>query len=146
MWGREAVGRSEAVGKRAVPGAGEEDPRVLALQAGVARLRRELDGYPAVLSDRRTAEDGLDALAAMAGAGVPDVRELRYALLQVVGAVGSVSAFAEAMTDVRNAVELFGEPAQRAPAPRAPTASEAAAAEAGPAAAGACAGSGEEAG
>lgn len=107
------MGRSEAVGQRIVPGSGDEDPRVLTLQRKVTRLRGELDEYPHELCDRRIAEEGLDALAAMAAAGVPDVPELRYALLQVVGAVGSVSALAEATAAVRNAVELFGEPAPR---------------------------------
>lgn len=107
------MGRSEAVGQRIGPESGEEDPRVSALQLSVIGLRRELDGYLPELCDRRIAEEGLDALAAMAGAGVPDVRELRNALLQVVGALGSVSALAKATAGVRNAVELFGEPAPR---------------------------------
>lgn len=113
------MGRSEAVGQRIGPGSGEEDPRVSALQVSVAGLRGELDEYRPDLCDRRIAEEGLDALSAMAGAGVPDVRELRNALLQIVGALGSVSALAKATARLRNAVELFGEPAprQRRPSP-----------------------------
>lgn len=111
------MGRSEAVGQRIGPESGEEDPRVSALQVSVTGLRRELDEYRPDLCDRLIAEEGLDALAAMAGAGVPDVRELRNALLQVVGALGSVSALAEATAKVRNAVELFGEPAPRRNSP-----------------------------
>ncbi|MGW7520155.1 DUF5955 family protein [Streptomyces sp. NPDC054796] len=86
------------------------DPRVSELGRAVTRLRRELDSYPADLRDREAAEDALDALGAMAGAGVPEVTRLRQSLLLVAAAVGSVSALAAALADVRNAVELFGEP------------------------------------
>ena len=76
----------------------------------MVRLRRELDAYPVDLLDRSTAEDALDALAEMAGAGVPEVTLLRRALLLVAAALGSVSALGAALADVRNAVELFGDP------------------------------------
>nr|WP_240979290.1 DUF5955 family protein [Streptomyces sp. HNM0574] len=103
---------------------GAADPRVAGLCASVGRLRDELDAYPAELRDRRIAEEALDALAAMATAGVPDVQELRFALLQVAGAVGSVSALSDSVAAVRHAVELFGDPAPTVPEPRPPEAGE----------------------
>ncbi|MGW8377056.1 DUF5955 family protein [Streptomyces sp. ODS28] len=86
-----------------------EDPRVAALRRAVTRLRGELDAYPADLRDRCTAEEQLAALEEMARGG-PEVPELRHALLLVASAVGSVSALAAALADVRKAVELFGDP------------------------------------
>jgi hypothetical protein len=105
------VVRSDAVGQRAirVPDAAE-DPRVSGLSAAVARLRAELDAYPARLHDRRAAEDELDALDVQIAEGVPSADGLRHSLLLIVAAVGSVSALADALSGLRNAVELFGEP------------------------------------
>ncbi|MCZ7457111.1 DUF5955 family protein [Streptomyces sp. WMMC940] len=87
-----------------------EDPRVTELRAAVARLRRELAAHPAEFADRGIAEDELAAMDAMALSGVPEIRRLRRSLLLIAGAVGSVSALAAGLTNVRNAVELFGEP------------------------------------
>ncbi|OKK04502.1 hypothetical protein AMK26_14245 [Streptomyces sp. CB03234] len=98
-----------SMGQRRVTGSGE-DPRVTELRAAVSRLRRELAGHPADFVDRGIAEDELAALAAMTLTGVPEVRRLRRSLLLIAGAIGSVSALGAALTDVRHAVELFGEP------------------------------------
>lgn len=76
----------------------------------MARLRAELDAYPAQLHDRHAAEDELAALAAGVAEGVPTVESLRNSLLHIVAAIGSVSALAEALSALRNAIELFGEP------------------------------------
>ncbi|GAA2418389.1 DUF5955 family protein [Streptomyces glaucosporus] len=91
---------------------GQEDPRVVALHRAVTRLRRELAGYRAHLTDRGIAEDELAAVDAMLRAGEPDVARLRHSLLLIAGAIGSVSALSEALGEVRNAVELFGRPAR----------------------------------
>lgn len=96
--------------RAAVDDEGTLDPRVTALRAAVARCRRELAGYRANLPDRHIAEDELSALAAAAAAGVPDVLRLRRGLLVIAGALGSVSALAGALTEVRRAIELFGTP------------------------------------
>jgi Family of unknown function (DUF5955) len=85
-----------------------EDPRVEALRAAVARLQRELAGHPAELSDRSVAEESLAELEAMAASGVPESARLRRTLLLVVGAVGSVSALAPALAEVREVIDLFG--------------------------------------
>ncbi|WP_406863861.1 DUF5955 family protein [Streptomyces sp. HUAS MG47] len=98
-----------SMGQMPVTG-GEEDPRVPGLRAAVARLRRELAGYPVEFTDRGIAEDELAAMDAMAMGGVPEVRRLRRSLLLVAGSVGSVSALTRALGAVRDAVELFGEP------------------------------------
>jgi len=77
----------------------------------VTRLRAELDAYPAQLLDRHAAECELDLLdAQVAGGAAPTAVALRHSLLQIVAAVGSVSALSEALADLRKAVELFGEP------------------------------------
>ncbi|MEN8655985.1 DUF5955 family protein [Streptomyces sp. 21So2-11] len=102
----------KSVEPRRVTGSGE-DPRVTELRAAVSRLRRELAAHPAELSDRAIADDELAALDAMALSGVPEVRRLRRSLLVIAGSVGSVSALAVAMTQVRRAVEIFGEPSPR---------------------------------
>lgn len=103
--------RSDAVGQRAIRVADAgPDPRVAGLSAAVARLRAELDAYPARLHDRRAAEEELDALDTHIAEGVPAAEGLRHSLLLIVAAVGSVSALAEALAHLRNAVELFGEP------------------------------------
>ncbi|WP_418959892.1 DUF5955 family protein [Streptomyces tritici] len=97
------------MGQQQVTGGGQ-DPRVPALRAAVSRLRRELAGYPVEFADRGIAEDELAAMDAMAVGGVPEIRRLRRSLLLVAGSVGSVSALSGALTAVRDAVELFGEP------------------------------------
>ncbi|MZD07488.1 hypothetical protein GTW43_20725 [Streptomyces sp. SID5785] len=88
----------------------DEDPRVAELRSAVSRLRRELAGYAVEFPDRGIAEDELAALDAMARGGAPEVPRLRRSLLLVAGAVGSVSALAPALSQVRGAVELFGGP------------------------------------
>ncbi|MFI9568714.1 DUF5955 family protein [Streptomyces rishiriensis] len=101
-----------SLGHRTVTG-GDEDQRVAELRAAVSRLRRELAAHPAEFPDRIIAEDELAALAAMADHGVPEVPRLRRSLLVIAGAIGSVSALARGLSDVRGAVELFGEPPRR---------------------------------
>ncbi|MGW6476607.1 DUF5955 family protein [Streptomyces sp. NPDC055059] len=91
----------------------EEDPRVTELRAAVSRLRRELAAHPAEFPDRGVAEDELAALDAMAAGGLPEIPRLRRSLLLIAGAIGSVSALAKGLGDVRNAVELFGGPPLR---------------------------------
>ncbi|MEU4270812.1 DUF5955 family protein [Streptomyces sp. NPDC026092] len=99
-----------SVGQRRVTTGGDEDPRVAELRAAVSRLRRELAGHRAEFTDRGIAEDELAALDAMAVSGVPEVRRLRRSLLLIAGSIGSVSALANGLANVRQAVELFGEP------------------------------------
>lgn len=89
------------------------DPRVEALGTAVVRLRVELDAHPAELRDRRAAEDQLDALGAMVRSGTPDVPALRQALLLASAALGSVSALADPLAGLRDAIELFGGPPPR---------------------------------
>jgi hypothetical protein len=91
----------------------DEDPRVTELSSAVSRLRRELATHPAEFPDRGIAEDELAALAAMAVSGIPEIPRLRRSLLLIAGAIGSVSALATGLADVRSAVELFGEPPRR---------------------------------
>ncbi|MGQ4429383.1 MULTISPECIES: DUF5955 family protein [unclassified Streptomyces] len=98
-----------SLGQRSVTGS-DEDPRVAELRTAVSRLRRELAAHPAEFPDRVIAEDELAALAAMTVDGVPEIPRLRRSLLLIAGAIGSVSALARGLTDVRNAVDLFGQP------------------------------------
>ncbi|MEV5956739.1 DUF5955 family protein [Streptomyces sp. NPDC051987] len=97
-----------SLGQRAVTGR-DEDPRVTELRTAVSRLRRELAAHPAEFPDRAIAEDELAALAAMATGGLPEIPRLRRSLLLIAGAIGSVSALSRSLTDVRQAVDLFGE-------------------------------------
>ncbi|MGW4598410.1 DUF5955 family protein [Streptomyces sp. NPDC004457] len=97
----------------------DEDPRVAELRTAVSRLRRELAALPADFPDRGIAEDELAALAAMAAGGRPEIPRLRSSLLLIAGAIGSVSALARGLSEVRCAVDLFGEPPRdRAPGRR----------------------------
>ncbi|MFE7235473.1 DUF5955 family protein [Streptomyces sp. NPDC002405] len=89
---------------------GKEDPRVTELRTAVARLRRELAAHPAEFPDRAIAEDELAALAAMAAHGTPEIPRLRRSLLLIAGSIGSVSALAHGLSQVRTAVDLFAEP------------------------------------
>ncbi|WP_330281854.1 DUF5955 family protein [Streptomyces sp. NBC_00588] len=98
-----------SLGQRPVIGS-DEDPRVAELRTAVSRLRRELAAHPAEFPDRGIAEDELAALAAMTTDGAPEVRRLRRSLLLIAGAIGSVSALARGLSEVRDAVDLFGEP------------------------------------
>ncbi|NEC64935.1 hypothetical protein G3I41_09830 [Streptomyces sp. SID9727] len=102
----------KSVGQERVTGSGE-DPRVVELHTAVSRLRRALAGHPGRFPDRAVAEDELAALDAMARGGAPEIPRLRRSLLLIAGAIGSVSALAAALRDVRVAVDLFGEPPQR---------------------------------
>ncbi len=97
-----------SVGQKRLTGSGE-DPRVAELRMAVSRLRRELAGLPTEFPDRPIAEDELAALDAMAVSGVPEIPRMRRSLLLIAGAIGSVSAVAAALREVRNAVDLFGE-------------------------------------
>lgn len=102
--------RSVRQGAERRPAAGgDEDMRVTALRAAVSRLRRRLALHPADFPDRVIAEEELAALAAMADHGVPEGPRLRRSLLLIAGAIGSVSALSRELTDVRHAVELFGQ-------------------------------------
>ncbi|MEU6511647.1 MULTISPECIES: DUF5955 family protein [unclassified Streptomyces] len=101
-----------SLGQRPVTGRGE-DPRVAELRTAVSRLRRELAALPSEFPDRAIAEDELAALAAMAAGGAPETPRLRGSLLLIAGAIGSVSALARGLKEVRDAVDLFGEPTQR---------------------------------
>ena len=98
-----------SLGQRSVIGS-DEDPRVAGLRTAVSRLRRELAAHPAEFPDRGIAEDELAALAAMTAGGAPEIRRLRRSLLLIAGAIGSVSALAPGLSDVRDAVDLFGDP------------------------------------
>ncbi|RPE39246.1 hypothetical protein EDD90_2233 [Streptomyces sp. Ag109_O5-1] len=98
-----------SLGQRPVTGR-DDDPRVTELRTAVSRLRRELAAHPAEFPDRAIAEDELAALAAMATGGMPEIPRLRRSLLLIAGAIGSVSALSRGLSDVREAVDLFGEP------------------------------------
>ncbi|MFJ8489964.1 DUF5955 family protein [Streptomyces sp. NPDC094038] len=97
-----------SLGQRPVTGS-DEDPRVTELRTAVSRLRRELAAHPAEFPDRAIAEDELAALAAMATGGIPEIPRLRRSLLLIAGAIGSMSALSRGLSDVRQAVDLFGE-------------------------------------
>ncbi|MGA4931491.1 DUF5955 family protein [Streptomyces incarnatus] len=111
---RGCLGRAalRSLGHRPVTG-GEEDPRVTELRTAVSRLRRQLAALRTDFPDRATAEDELAALAAMTSGGSPEIPRLRGSLLLLAGAIGSMSALAGALREVRAAVDLFGEPARR---------------------------------
>ncbi|MCF2535978.1 DUF5955 family protein [Streptomyces nigra] len=98
-----------SLGQRSVTGTGE-DPRVAELRTAVSRLRRELAAHPAEFPDRGIAEEELAALAAMTADGAPEAPRLRRSLLLIAGAIGSVSALSPGLTQVRDAVEMFGSP------------------------------------
>ncbi|MEW1777157.1 DUF5955 family protein [Streptomyces sp. NPDC086777] len=100
-----------SLGQRPVTGS-DEDPRVTELRTAVSRLRRELAAHPAEFPDRAIAEDELAALAAMATGGMPEIPRLRRSLLLIAGAIGSMSALSRGLSDVRQAVDLFGEPSR----------------------------------
>ncbi|MBD0422106.1 DUF5955 family protein [Streptomyces sp. NPDC052309] len=90
-----------------------EDVRVAALRIAVSRLRRQLAVLPADFPDRAVAEEELADLAAMTAHGVPEAPRLYRSLLLIAGAIGSVSALSRGLSDVRHAVELFGDPPRR---------------------------------
>ncbi|MDX2699102.1 hypothetical protein Sipo8835_04365 [Streptomyces ipomoeae] len=101
-----------SLGQKPVTGS-DEDPRVTELRSAVSRLRRELAAHPAEFPDRAVAEDELAALAAMAVSGIPEIPRLRRSLLLIASSIGSVSALSKGLSEVRTAVELFGEPPRR---------------------------------
>ncbi|MER6270289.1 DUF5955 family protein [Streptomyces sp900105755] len=101
-----------SLGQRPVTGS-DEDPRVTELRTAVSRLRRELAAHPAEFPDRAIAEDELAALAAMATGGLPEIPRLRRSLLLIAGAIGSMSALSRGLSEVRQAVDLFGETPRR---------------------------------
>jgi hypothetical protein len=82
---------------------------VAELRTAVSRLRRELAAHPADFPDRAIAEDELATLAAMTTGGTPEIPRMRSSLLLIAGAIGSVSALRRGLTEVRDAVEMFGE-------------------------------------
>lgn len=86
------------------------DPRVEELRAAVVGLRRALAAYPPDLPDRQIADEELAGLAVLAAAGDCDPPRLRSSLLLLVGALGSISALAAPLSEVRTAVGLFGVP------------------------------------
>ncbi|WP_340374963.1 DUF5955 family protein [Streptomyces sp. SS7] len=88
----------------------DKDPRVVELRSAVSRLRRELAAHPPEFRDRDIAEEELAALDAMAAGGSPEIPRLRRSLLLIAGAIGSVSALHQGLTQVRRAVDLFAEP------------------------------------
>ncbi|MGW7254243.1 DUF5955 family protein [Streptomyces sp. NPDC054834] len=98
-----------SLGQRPVTGS-DEDSRVAELRTAVSRLRRELAAHPAEFPDRGIAEDELAAMAAMTSGGIPEIPRLRRSLLLIASAIGSVSALSRGLSDVRDAVDLFGEP------------------------------------
>ncbi|MER8195000.1 DUF5955 family protein [Streptomyces microflavus] len=98
-----------SVGQKRVTGS-DEDPRVAELRTAVSRLRRELASLAFEFPDRPIAEEELAALDAIAVGGVPEIPGMRSSLLRIAGSIGSVSALAAPLRDVRNAVDLFGEP------------------------------------
>ncbi|MEV6804718.1 DUF5955 family protein [Streptomyces sp. NPDC017248] len=98
-----------SLGQRPVTG-GDEDPRVTELRTAVSRLRRDLAALPADFPDRPIAEEELASLAALAADGLAEVPRLRGSLLLLAGALGSMSALARGLSEVRDAVDLFGEP------------------------------------
>ncbi|MFJ8399667.1 DUF5955 family protein [Streptomyces microflavus] len=98
-----------SVGQKRVTGS-DEDPRVAELRTAVSRLRRALASLAFEFPDRPIAEEELAALDAIAVGGVPEIPGMRSSLLLIAGSIGSVSALAAPLRDVRNAVDLFGEP------------------------------------
>lgn len=85
------------------------------LVSAVTRLEAELAAYRPDLPDRAVAEEELAALvrqarAARGPAGPADTERLRRSLLLVVAALGSVSALAEPLGAVREAVEALAPP------------------------------------
>lgn len=101
-----------SVEQRRVPGS-QVDPRVTELRSAVSRLRRQLAAHPVEFPDRSIAEEELAALDSMAAGGSPEVPGLRRSLLLIAGAIGSVSALARGVREVRDAVDLFGGPPRR---------------------------------
>lgn len=105
--------RSETVAQSPAGQAARDDAATAdALRAAVGRVRRDLAAHPAELPDRVTAEEELAVLEGMAVRGAPEVVRLRGSLLLVAGALGSVSALAASVAELRLAVDRFaGRPA-----------------------------------
>lgn len=94
--------------RRRLPGAGDVESPTVVLRAAVIGLRRDLAAYPVELPDRGVAEDELARLDAMLADGVVEVAALRGALLLITAALGSVSALAPALGQVRSGIDVFG--------------------------------------
>ncbi|MFD7511021.1 DUF5955 family protein [Streptomyces sp. NPDC059853] len=107
------AGEAEVARVSASAVADEGDPRLAALRTAVERLRADLSGYQAWLADRQVAERELTVLAEQLAGGVPEATLLSEVLLRIAAAVGSVSALAPALGQLREAVELFGVPRHR---------------------------------
>ncbi|MEU6853287.1 DUF5955 family protein [Actinacidiphila alni] len=114
-----AVGETQVVdddrgGAAARTAAADGTPEAAELRAAVARVRRELAAYRPALPDRAVAEDELDALTRLAALPGPpgklDTEVLRHSLLLVAAALGSVSALAEPVAELRLAVERAARP------------------------------------
>jgi hypothetical protein len=85
------------------------------LAVAVRRLRRELTAHRPMLPDRAVAEDELDALARDAAdadraPGPVDSERMRHSLLLVAAVLGSVSALAAPLGELRVAVERLAPP------------------------------------
>jgi hypothetical protein len=78
------------------------------MRDAVDRLGRALAAYRPHLSDREVAEGELAALYAAAVGGAPVTAHLRSSLLRLTSALGSVSALAPYLAEVRAAIDLFG--------------------------------------
>ncbi|MCK1797175.1 DUF5955 family protein [Streptomyces sp. XM4193] len=77
------------------------------LAEAVSALRLALAGHQADLPDREAAEEQLTALDVMAAAEVLDPDQLRQALLLVLAALGSVSALADPLAELRDVIAGF---------------------------------------
>ena len=100
--------RSETVVQPSGAGAVVAGSPADALRAAVSRTRRELAAHPAELPDRAAAEEELALMEVMAAHGTPEVGRLRGSLLLVAAALGSVSALADALGELRRTTEAFG--------------------------------------
>ena len=76
-----------------------------ALRVAVAGLQRELAAFQPALPDRAIAEDVLAELLRQTAGRPASPEQLRYALLLVAAALGSVSALAAPLAALREAVE-----------------------------------------
>lgn len=109
--GTATVGNDHLGGVRPTTGHGTpgdfvvEEPRAESLLTAVTHLQRELAAYPNQLLDRTVAEDELVAMAREHSAQVP---RMRNSLLLIVGALGSVSALRPALTQLHQAINLYG--------------------------------------
>jgi hypothetical protein len=85
------------------------------LREAVRRMRRELTAHPPLAPDRTVAEDALEELAGQAetaerALGLVDCERVRHSLLLVAAALGSISALAAPLDELREAVERLVPP------------------------------------